>query len=186
MATPSKKTKTAKRGRPPLPPEKRKRPSMGFRPTADLRGKLEHAAVTSGLSLTQEVERRLERSFAEEDSWAPAIADEAKRGIKESFGKEETFLLARLLADAIQIIEMKTGKNWMDDPDAHQQAQEACKTIFDSFRPPVGGRLVLTDLKSGGSVGADAAEEAMLSFFHRATKDAKIRMKKKGTAKEDG
>ena len=53
----------ARRGRPPLPPEKRKRPTMGFRPTPALRQMIEDASATSGLSLTQEVERRLDQSF---------------------------------------------------------------------------------------------------------------------------
>ncbi len=49
---------------------------------------------------------------------------------------EETFLMAQLLAKAIHIIETRTGKNWMADPETHSATQKACKTILDAFRPP--------------------------------------------------
>ncbi len=58
---------------------------MGFRPTPTIRAELEEAARAKGRSMSHEVEARLERSFVE-------------------FGKEETFKLARLLANAIQTI----------------------------------------------------------------------------------
>ncbi len=60
---------------------------MGFRPTPDLHGKLENAAAASGLSLTQEVERRLERTFAEEPQ------------------SEIAYRLMRLLGTAMSMVE---------------------------------------------------------------------------------
>ena len=111
----------------------------------------------------------------------------AARGVYDSFGRDDIFLVARLLATAIQTIEAVTGKIWMDDPGAYRQTQEACKTILDAFRPPAGTRPIPTDLISEGlaatessTVGADAATNALLSFFDQATKAAELRMKKKG------
>ena len=142
---------------------------MGFRPTPTIRAELEEAARANGRSMSHEVEARLERTFVE-------------------FGKEETFLVARLLANAIHTIEAVTGKNWMDDPEAHRQTQEACKTILDAFRPPAGKRPIPTDLISEGliaaessTVGTDAATKALMSAVAHAPDAAKFfRMKKKG------
>ena len=61
--TPSADEIKRKPGRPPLKPEERRLPSVAFRPTHDLRKMLEDAAANSGRSLSQEIDRRLERSF---------------------------------------------------------------------------------------------------------------------------
>ena len=69
---------------------------MGFRPTAEIRTKLEEAAAASGLSLTQEIERRLERSFGEEENlrWAfEKILKEARRRI----GARDMVIMAGIL-----------------------------------------------------------------------------------------
>ena len=164
-----------------------RRKTTSTRITPETRARLEEGAAQSGRSLAQEIEVRLEQSFAEEKSRA-AISDEAVGGVYASFGKLEIFLVARLLANAIQTIEAVTGKNWMDDPEAHRQTQEACKTILDAFRPPAGKRPIPTDLISEGlvaaessTVGADAATKALMSAVHQAANPAKFfRMKKKG------
>ena len=151
----TKKQSKPKMGRPPLPPGKRRGASMGFRPTPGIRGKLEEAAKANGRSMSHEVEARLERSFVE-------------------FGKEETFLVARLLANAIHTIEAVTGKNWMDDPEAHRQTQEACKNILDAFRPPGGKGPMGIDHTFGESVGKDAAIRAIESEFEQVAHPAKF------------
>ena len=50
-------------GRPPLPPEKRKLQAVGFRPTPEVRRKLEEAAIAAGRIMSQEIQSRLEYSF---------------------------------------------------------------------------------------------------------------------------
>ena len=151
-----------------------------------LRAKLEAAAEARGVSLNAEMIHRLEQSFAEEktQSFVEAVA---AGGVYASFGRDDIFLAARLLANTIQMIEARTGKIWMDDPEAHRQTQVACQTILDAFRPPAGKRPISTDLISEGlvatessTVGTDAATEALKSFFNQATKAARPRMKKKG------
>ena len=156
-----------------LPPGEGKRTPLNMRTTRELRERLEREAADSGRSLAQEVEARLERSFAEEKSRA-AISDEAVGGVYASFGKPETFLVARLLANAIHTIEAVTGKNWMDDPKAHRQTQEACKNILDAFRPPGGEGPMGIDLTFGESVGKDAAINALKSEFERVAHTAKF------------
>ncbi len=151
-------TKRALRAKRPKRVDRRKTTST--RITPELRAKLDAAAEQSERSLAQEVEIRLERSFAEEKS-----REEAVDGVYDSFGKLETFLVARTLANAIELIEAKTGKNWMDDPEAHRQTQEACKTILDSFRPPDGKGPIGIDVIFEGTVGKDAAIKAIISQF---------------------
>ena len=151
----AKKQSKTKMGRPPLSPGKRRGASMGFRPTPTIRAELEKAARANGRSMSHEVEARLERSFVE-------------------FGKEETFLVARLLANAIHTIEAVTGKNWMDDLEAHRQTQEACKNILDAFRPPGGKGPMGIDPTFGESVGKDAAINALKSEFERVAHPAKF------------
>ena len=57
-----------KRGRPPLNPgEGAKRSPLNFRTTVGLRKKIEQASQESGLSMTQEVERRLILSFVTQE-----------------------------------------------------------------------------------------------------------------------
>ncbi len=143
-----------------------------------LRKRIEKASKGNRVSMNAEMNARLERSFAEEKS-----QDEAVRGVYASFGKLENFLVARTLANAIQTIEAKTGKNWMDDWEAHRQTQEACKTILDAFRPPAGERPIPTDLISEGRVaaGTDAATKALMAAVGTAEPAAKFfRTKKKG------
>jgi hypothetical protein len=151
----AKKPSKPKMGRPALPPGKRRGASMGFRPTPGIRGKLEEAAKANGRSMSQEIESRLERSFVE-------------------FGREDIFLVARLLATAIQTIEAVTGKIWMDDAGAHKHTQETCRTILDAFRPPG------IDVTESSTIGADAATDAVLSVFNQGAKAARLRKKKGG------
>lgn len=56
----------AKVGRPAHGPELKRSP-MNMKTTATLRARIEEAARHSGLSMSQEVERRLERSFRDDD-----------------------------------------------------------------------------------------------------------------------
>src|SRR4051794_3753717 len=55
-------------GRPALPPERGKRYALGFRTTKELRDSLQQAADSSGRSLAQEIEFRLEQTFAAESA----------------------------------------------------------------------------------------------------------------------
>ena len=177
-------TKRALKAKRPKRVDRRKTTST--RITPETRARLEEGVAQSGRSLAQEIEFRLEQSFAEEKSQS-FIATVAARGVYDSFGRDDIFLVARLLANAIQMIEAVTGKIWMDDPETYKQTQVACLKILDAFRPPAGARPISTDLISEGlvatessSIGADAATNAILSFSDQATKAARHRMKKKG------
>ena len=106
-------------GRPPLPPGKRKRPSMAFRPTPEMHGKLKDATGASGLSLTQEVERRLEQSFRDEDA----------------IGGAETSAVLKLMAAGASIVQHRTGKSWTEDWGTFVAVQKCWKTLVAAVRP---------------------------------------------------
>ena len=111
------------RGRPPLPPGEKKLDAMGFRPTPEVRAKLEEAAKENGRSLSREIESRLEQSFSNE---------EAKY---ETFGGKHTYSLMRLLGSAVSLVETGTGKKWRDDRATYRQAKATIDKILDGLGP---------------------------------------------------
>jgi DNA-binding NarL/FixJ family response regulator len=62
-----------RRGRPPKPTEERKSGNLTFRTRGDLRAKLDAAATASGRSVSEEIERRLERSFDHDEMVSSVI-----------------------------------------------------------------------------------------------------------------
>src|SRR3954469_8079548 len=99
-----------RRGRPALPPEKGKRYALGLRTTKELRDLLQQAADSSGRSLAQEIEFRLERSFERERTLSEILA--------ATLGGERTSQHVRVLADiASNVSVLKSGRAdaWLDD-----------------------------------------------------------------------
>ena len=130
MATTGPKKKS---GRPALPNSEKKLPSMGFRPTLDIRQKLEDAAAASGRSMSQEIERRLERSFQEQarqEDIRAAVLDQ----VYESFGGKGRFHIMHALEKAAMLIEGKTGERFFADRQTANLVKEAWSIIVDSMQ----------------------------------------------------
>ncbi len=121
MAAPA---KARKRGRPALPPNEKKRPSMGFRPSPANRKQIEQAAAKSGLSMSQEIERRLERSFAEETNlqWA----------YQQIIGDEALHRAIMLASSLIRISQEETGVPWHQDPELRKEAADLYRKQLDT------------------------------------------------------
>jgi hypothetical protein len=68
-----------------------------------MRAKLEKAAAESSHSVSEEIERRVEKSFDEVDS------------IRRFFRSNDLFLLAKMAASAGEVVEARTGKPWHAD-----------------------------------------------------------------------
>ena len=81
-----------------------KKVPLNMRTTRELRDKLDKAAGSSGRSLVQEVEHRVEHSFAEEELKQRAF-----------FGQGSSATLASQVHDCCVLIGAYTGKNWTDD-----------------------------------------------------------------------
>ena len=89
----------------------------------DLKKKLEQAAKRSGRSLSQEIEHRLSRSFIEDDK------------IAEMFGDRRTFVLMRMMADAIHFGRETPNQTWLDNPEEFQKALSAALHVLEAIRP---------------------------------------------------
>lgn len=59
--------KSKPRGRPPLPPAEKRAKNFTFRSRGDMHDKLSEAASLNERSISEEIERRLERSFDHQD-----------------------------------------------------------------------------------------------------------------------
>ena len=103
-----------------------------MRTTKEARDWLEAAATASGRSLAQEVEFRLEASFANEkkDELAHQVLMEH---IYEQFGGRDIYSLMELSARAIRYVEQETGKSWLNDNETYDQVQVAWKAILRRF-----------------------------------------------------
>ena len=138
------RTKAARMGRPPLPPEKRKRASMGFRPTSDQRKMLEDAAAMSGLSMTQEIERRLERSFAIETR-AKDIAVGVTSGVLEAchdaFGGKGRYHIFQMIAGVVADVEEATEEHWLADRNTFDEAKTAILSVIEGIGPKAPARI---------------------------------------------
>ena len=113
--------KQPKMGRPPLPPGKKRGPSMAFRPTPGVRAKLEEAATANGRSMAQEVQTRLELSLAED----------------EAFGGSQFRALFGLLGKAANVIEQQTGESYFEDWYTGVAVKAAWKRLISSFGPKI-------------------------------------------------
>ncbi len=163
--------KRSKMGRPPLPPGERRGASMGFRPTPQIRAKLEQAAHENGRSMSQEVEARLEASFLDEEAR------------NREMGGKELQALFRLLGAAAEIIEARTGRNWSEDwetgiavfsawqrllvdampktPAAVQKTIQDFPGVTETLSDP---DLVLVQKLIEGHPGAEMTDEYLQSF----------------------
>lgn len=123
----SAKRSKRKMGRPPLRPEDRKLPSMGFRPTRELRGQLEDAAAISGKSKTQEIEFRLERSFSDAD-------------VRHAeFGGKAIYEFMKKLARIAQIVELRTEASFGDDAYTQAETISAMQSVLSAYQISAAG-----------------------------------------------
>ncbi len=95
-------------------PSKGKRSNFTFRLTDALREKIAAASETSDLSMSEEIERRLDQSF----SGASIVSD--------IFGGPEIARLMHVFAMAAEMVQLETGKTFSED----EVTNLAMKTAF--------------------------------------------------------
>ncbi len=125
---------TGTRGRPALPPGKKRLSSTGFRPTPEIRAKLEAAARENGRSLSQEIESRLERSLGQEED------------LYRSFGGKHIYALARILAAAVMAAESQTGKRWQEHEEPYLLAKETIESLLGALGPKKSGLVAESEM----------------------------------------
>lgn len=109
----------------------RKAAMLSIRTSSELRTKLQMALESSGRTLTQEVEMRLERSFSSE----------------EFVGGERTAAFLNLLGATIREIEANTGKSWLEDETTFEEVGSEFAGLFAARRPGTSARSMTPSVK---------------------------------------
>ena len=159
---PKRKQTRPKRGRPPLPAGEGKRFPLNMRTTKAIRDKLQAAAQQSGRSLAQEVEFRLERSFADEETRY------------REFGGAHRYGLMRWLARTLEVAESITDKPVATDRETFRIAMHAMGTMLESLTPQSGGLPDEASEDIGRGVG-----ETFVKLVAKSRKKAKAKSRKK-------
>jgi hypothetical protein len=118
------------RGRKPKDPDNPKTNQKSIRLSEALLTKIEGAAKADGRTVSDEITRRLERSFI---------------GDVERYGGNETYALALLIAQALRDLRDQTGHWWHRDRFTFDHAVAAVTEIMSCFRP-AGRRTVPGDM----------------------------------------
>lgn len=113
------KASRSKTGRPLLPPEKRRGASMGFRPTPNIRVRLEEAAAINNRSLSGEIEARLEGSFDREEQFYQAL------------GGRHNVALVQILGSSVALVEAARGTKWTEDLDTSKAVLRSVPIILE-------------------------------------------------------
>jgi hypothetical protein len=160
--------KKAGPGRPSQVPGQIKRVPLNMRTTPGTRARLEAAAEKSGRSLVQEVEFRLEQSFASDDV----------------FGGDEYRSIFQIFGAVAKIIEGRTGKDFSDfetsvairqawqelSYEAAPQAPKAFKGLVEDLEEPAPPKP-LQPLEFYGRLGSEEDHETEVEKFEAAWKD---------------
>jgi hypothetical protein len=108
-------------GRKPMGEFTGKTETLTTRITPAVRAGLEREAGRNGRSLSQEVEKRLEASL------------QAPQKLLEQWGPPHVWLLARLVSQLTQGIEVQTGKRWHEDRYTADNVRSAIETLIMHF-----------------------------------------------------
>lgn len=111
-----------------------------------LRARLERAAKARGVSMNAELNRRLEESLTKEEA---QIAE---------FGGEHIYKNMKMLALAVQLVEMKTKKKWLEDNETTSQATSAIYGLLGAFGDVSVEALQRQMLKTGDYTGIQVAK----------------------------
>ena len=108
-------------GRPAKNPALGKRINAMFRLNEATRDRLMAAAEQSGRSMSEEIERRIDRSFEDIDL------------MLAYFGKPETLKLAHAIAMLARTVEARTGLDWTKDAQTKADLSGAISRFFDIY-----------------------------------------------------
>jgi hypothetical protein len=158
-------------------PSKGKRGNFTFRVTEKLREQLVRAAAEVNLSVSEEIERQLDRCYS------------GKSLIEQLLGGRETLRLLMTMAQAIQAVEDTTGKKWTDDYETVAATKIAMRTIIDLMREPADDRpMSFANLFGPSDLGIGAAvkavDEARKARAEAVASGSLVRSKKKSRGGE--
>ena len=148
---------TKRRGRPPKSAEDRKGGNLTFRVRDGMRERLEASAKARGVSISEDVEKRIERTF----------------DFDYLLGDNETALVLRSIASAVQRFEKTSGKAWVRDSETQERVHEAVSKMIDvllEVRPQIDDRRKHT----GQGLPVDFADLEMRVGFRTMALDSAI------------
>src|SRR5262245_61079549 len=108
-------------GRKPKPIDAVKRSAIGLRTTKAIYDRLAAEAESSGRSVVQEVERRLDQSFQ----------DDALQ--RRAFGSRQTEIAAYLWGSTVRLLELTSGRSWTSDAGVRAAAAGAMAKILEEL-----------------------------------------------------
>lgn len=124
-------------GRPTKPVSPGKRASLGLKVTAEIKQRLDEAAVANGRTQSQEAEARLEQSFGAENL-LPQTLDLKFEGVTAGLllllglvVKSVTFHAARVTPRPFE-----RQEDWVRDPRIFAEVEAATKRVLEELRPP--------------------------------------------------
>jgi hypothetical protein len=120
--------KETRRGRPPKTAGEAKRAQFGTRLRPSLKAALDAAAGENGRSLSEEIEARLEQSFALEELL----------GSQEALFPAVAFALAGKTAAAVSTVAGEPVPNWLNDQHCYEEAGLGLVETFWLQHPPPG------------------------------------------------
>ena len=147
----------ARKGRP-----SGKRGTFTFRVTADLRARLETEAVAAQRPVSEEIEKRLEQSFAGPEAVRLAADTAAKAILTSNFASREVFeaaqLYGRILRDLIDRLRVQAGdeQDWDELEDAKAYLKQELAARVDGMVEALFCDLDLKRLQGADAVEADA------------------------------
>ena len=94
---------------------------LSTRITPGLRERLDRAAALSERSLSQEIERRLDRSFRDQDA------------VVDAFGGTHNYAVMRVLGSAIGAAETIKGTTWVEDLDLFREIEAMVLKILAAY-----------------------------------------------------
>jgi predicted transcriptional regulator len=128
----SKKAQKGRPGRPALSQSDRKNRNLTFRSRDDLRDRLDEAARQSQRSISEEIERRLERSFLDQQLMTSALElayVQGPAGVLLAIGE--------VMKDAGERANKASTVSpfWWKDPFAYDKALRGAVEVLEFFRP---------------------------------------------------
>lgn len=158
------------RGRPPLPPEARRRANITLRVRDATKAKIEAAAGLNGRSASEEIEARVERSFEREQAGQEVlVAEFGPRLAGLIFAMGVAMRNAAATGTVAETGTYRGTRLLFDSPFVFDQAAQAALAVLEGLRPAgtielptPSPRTPFPDVSEvAGRLGTDAAAEVL-------------------------
>lgn len=154
------------RGRPALPIGRGKRHAVGIRTTKEIKDLLQRAANSSGRSVAQEIEFRLERSFDRQGLLGEGLilaygreAGDMIRIMAREFARN-----GRIGAQIARGEPPKPSDDWLDNAFGYDQGARAVICLLERLRPPGDPKLPTTDAATAQALEQRAARSVEITL----------------------